>query len=104
MAQVTVDSGICGFSTMIKTESSDMQNVSIEYESQCPHVVKAREELTNVDAYTEIFKKPCETTVHGVLSKYLPHVTCPLYSGFLKAIEVAAGLALPKNVSITIEK
>jgi hypothetical protein len=29
---------------------------------------------------------------------------CPLYSGFLKAIEVAAGLALPKDAHILIEK
>ena len=39
---------------------------------------------------TEIFRKPHETRVYQVLSPHLPHVSCPLYSGFLKAIEVAA--------------
>ena len=104
MATVTVDSGICGFSTTIKTTSDDGQNVGIEFESECPHVVKAKDELSSVDAYAELFKKPAETKVYDALSKHLPHVTCPLYSGFLKAIEVAAGLALPKNVTMTIEK
>ena len=74
----------------------------MSFESQCPHVLKAREELQSVDAYAELFKKPAETRVYEALSKHLPHVTCPLYSGFLKAIEVAAGLALPKEVTIKI--
>jgi hypothetical protein len=104
MAQVTVDAGICGFTTKIQTVSADMQTVQISYESDCPHVYKAKTELTSVDAFQELFKKPHETTVYQTLSRHLPHVTCPLYSGFLKAIEVAAGMALPKNVSISIEK
>ena len=33
-----------------------------------------------------------------------PHVACPLYSGFFKAIKVAAGLALPKDAHILVEK
>lgn len=104
MAKVTVDAGICGFTTEIHTESEDGQNVSIEFESQCPHVIKARDELTSVDAYAELFQKPDKTTVYAALSKHLPHVTCPLYSGFLKAIEVAGGLALPKDATIKIER
>jgi len=68
MAQVTVDAGICGFTTRIQTVSADMQTVQFSYESDCPHV------------------------------------TCPLYYGFLKAVEVAAGMALPKNAGISIEK
>jgi hypothetical protein len=104
MAQVTVDAGICGFNTRIQTASADMQTVLVSYESDCPHVNKAKSELTSVDAFQELFKKPHETTVYQVLAKHLPHVTCPLYSGFLKAVEVAAGMALPKDAAISIEK
>jgi hypothetical protein len=104
MAQVTVDAGICGFTTRIQTASADMKTVQIFYESDCPHVNKAKTELTSVDAFQELFKKPHETTVYQVLSKHLPHVVCPLYSGFLKAVEVAAGMALPKHAVISIEK
>jgi hypothetical protein len=103
MARVTVDAGICGFTTTIDTESEDRQQVSISYETQCPHAAKAREELTGVDAYQELFKKPHETRIYQTLSPHLPHVTCPLYSGFLKAVEAAAGLALPKDASILLE-
>jgi len=104
MAKVKVASGICGFSTTITTTCDDGQNVSISYESECSHVLKAKDDLTSVDAFQELFKKPADTAVYAALSPHLPHVTCPLYSGFLKAIEVAAGMALPKDVSMTIEK
>lgn len=100
MPELTIDAGICGFVTVIRTSSSDMQTVSIEFETTCPHAVKARQELLRVDAYAELFRKPHETSVYAALSKHLPHVTCPLYSGVLKAIEAAAGLALPKDVSM----
>ena len=104
MAQITVDAGICGFTTRIQTSTADRQTVKFSYESDCPHVNKAKAELTAVDAFAELFKKPHETNVYQVLSRHLPHVTCPLYSGFLKAIEVTAGMALPKNAAISIEK
>jgi hypothetical protein len=100
MTELTVHSGVCGFTTVIRTSSEDMQTVTITFETTCPHAAKAKAELTSVDAYTELFRKPHETTVYSVLSRYLPHVTCPLYSGFLKAIEAGAGLALPKDVSM----
>jgi hypothetical protein len=44
------------------------------------------------------------TRVYQALSPHLPHAACPLYSGFLKAIESAAGLALPRDAHILVEK
>ena len=101
MPELTVHAGVCGFVTKIRTSSTDQQTVTIEYETTCPHAVKARDELSSVDAFSELFKKPHETGVYAALSKHLPHVTCPLYAGFLKAVEAAAGLALPRDVSMT---
>ena len=101
MSQLTINAGVCGFTTVVRTSSEDQQTVTISYETTCPHAAKAREELVSVDAYQELFRKPHETAVYAALSKHLPHVTCPLYSGFLKAIEAAAGLALPRDVTMT---
>ena len=100
MPELTINAGVCGFTTVVRTSSEDQQTVTIEFETTCPHAAKAHDELKSVDAYQELFRKPHETTVYAVLSKYLPHVTCPLYSGFLKAIEAAAGLALPRDVTM----
>jgi hypothetical protein len=104
MARVKVDAGICGFTTEVTAEAADTNRVTIRFESTCPHVVKAGAELTGVEVYSEIFRKPHKTRVYQALSPHLPHVACPLYSGFLKAIEAAAGLALPKDAHILTEK
>jgi hypothetical protein len=100
MVQLTVEAGVCGFTTAIRASCEDMQNVAIEYDTTCPHVAKAREEMAKVDALAEIFAKPHQTAVYAALSKHLPHTACPTYSAFLKAIEAAAGLALPRDVSM----
>jgi hypothetical protein len=63
-----------------------------------PHVIGT--ELLGVDAYTELFKKPHETVVYGFLSGQPPHAACSMYSAVLKAVEVAAGLALPADVAM----
>jgi len=101
MTELTIDAGICGNTTVVRTSSEDMQIVSVEYGTTCPHAAKAQEELTRVDAFVELFRKPHETSVYTALSKYLPHAACPLYSGLLKAIEAAAGLALKRDVSMS---
>jgi hypothetical protein len=100
MIELTIDAGVCGFTTVIRASSEDQQTVTLSYETACPHAAKARAELVSIDAYAELFKKPHDTAVYAALSRHLPHVTCPLYSGFLKAIEAAAGLALPRDVSM----
>jgi hypothetical protein len=102
MAKTTVKAGVCGFTTIIKANSEDGQQVKLEIESECPHVQKAN--LEPLDALDELFKKPHETEVYKTLSEHLPHVTCPVYSGVLKTAEVAAGLALPEDVSMEITK
>jgi hypothetical protein len=99
MARIVVEAGICGFTTTITATSADRQHVTISYETDCPHAARAKADLTEVDAFQEMFKKPHETRVYQTL----PHTACPLYSGFLKAIEVAAGLALPKDAHMAIE-
>jgi hypothetical protein len=35
-----------------------------------------------------------------VAESTIPHVTCPVPTGILKVIEVATGMALPKDASI----
>jgi hypothetical protein len=100
MVNVRIDAGVCGFITQIAAHSEDNQNVTLEITSTCPHVTNAAPGLTSVDAYTEIFTKPAATRTYEALSPHLPHVACPVYAGVLKAIEAAAGLALPRDSSI----
>ncbi|AFM41226.1 hypothetical protein Desaci_2271 [Desulfosporosinus acidiphilus SJ4] len=104
MATGIIKSGICGFTITVKALSEDRQNVMLEISSDCPNYQKIAQELTEVDAFKEMFNKLHTGRVYEVFAKYSPHPSCPGLSGILKTIEVAAGLALEQNASISITK
>jgi hypothetical protein len=57
---------------------------------------------------TELFKDRKTGTLNSqvidISLKNIPHVSCPVISGILKALEVSVGLALPKDASIIFKK
>lgn len=61
-------------------------------------------ELQEVDAFQELFHPLHLGQVYGIVSKYSKHPSCPGIAGVLKTIEVAAGLALPQEASLQIQK
>lgn len=106
MATGIVKSGICGFTITIKAYSDGARDprVKLEIDSGCPNYQKIAQELTEVDAYKELFNKLHTGRVYEVFAKYSPHPSCPSLSGILKTIEVAAKLALPQTAGITVTK
>lgn len=104
MATGIINSGVSGFTIKVNATSVDRQNVKLEIISDCPNYKKIAEELTEVDVYKEMFNKLHTGKVYNVFAKYSPHPSCPGVSGILKTIEVAANLALPQSVSMTITK
>ena len=109
MARVEVYAGICGFTTEVTATSEDNQHVTLQLKSECPDVCRVAKTLNGqtVDAYKEI--GPCEQAgslydaqVLSLCGKCLPHVACPVPAGICKAIEVAAGLALPRDAQIRV--
>lgn len=104
MAKVTVNAGVCGFTTIIETRlEDDGQTVSLSLTTSCPNIAKCTKQLKQADAFHELFSKLHETEIYRTLSPHIPHAACPVYSGILKAIEVAAGMALPVDSSIKVE-
>ena len=108
MARTQISSGVCGFVTTVVAKSEDQQNVTLSIESDCPSVMGISKQLNarTFDAFQEI--GPCkqqasmyDTKIMSQCSK-LPHVACPVPSGICKAIEVAAGLALPRDAHIKV--
>ena len=108
MARTQTYSGICGFVTTVVAKSEDQQHVTLAVESTCPDVMRISKQLNarRFDAFQEI--GPCkqpgslyETKIMGICGN-LPHVACPVPSGICKAIEVATGLALPRDAHIKV--
>lgn len=81
-----------------------MRNVKVNITSDCPAIQKAADRLTEVNMLEETRSGLGQGQVYGELSGCVRHVTCPIGSGILKACEAAAGLALPRDVSIKLVK
>ena len=104
MVEVKVNPGVCGLNTVIKVNSEDMQNAVVEIITECPNIKPMEQELMEVDGYEECFSKYGNSKVYELAKKYCKHVACPVPTAIIKGIEVACGLALPRDVEIKISK
>ncbi len=103
MSKVKINSGICGFVTEVKTKTEDYE-CSVEITSDCPSVQVLAKHLKKVDPMQEIMYRGEGPLTLSMAKEHLPHPSCPVPIGILKAIEVESHLALPKDPTITIEK
>jgi len=107
-ASVTVDAGICGFHTRIHADSDDMQNVTFKISSGCEKARAFGEALSAkgpVDGYEEIGAGSdgvILTTARECLKGCC--AACAVPVGAFKAMQVAAGVALPKDIHIGIKQ
>jgi hypothetical protein len=99
MASAEIESGICGFCTTVRTQTEG-RSVRVEFETTCGYVEKLAEQLTEVDPYREISYRGEGPLTFKLAAEHLVHPACPVPAGIIKAIEVEAGLALPKDASI----
>ncbi len=99
MATAEIASGICGFCTTVRTQA-DGRSVGLEFETTCGYVEKLAEQLTEVDPYREISYRGEGPLTLRLAAEHLVHPACPVPAGIIKAIEVEAGLALPRDASI----
>jgi len=102
MTKVTVDPGICRFITTIEAIKVAKRRVNILITSDCEAVTNLGGSLTEIDQL-EIFKKHLDSEIYKGASRCQLHVACPVPSGILKAIEVEAELALPRDANIRFD-
>lgn len=103
MATARIEAGICGFVTTVRT-SSEGSTMRVEIESDCEHIRKLATALTEVDPFREVTFRGEGPLTLALARKHCAHAACPVPTGVLKAIEVEAGLALPKDVTITVTR
>ena len=107
-AQALIDGGICGFHSKVRADSDDGQMVQFKITSGCEKIQalgKAVEALGPVDAYEEISPEAesrIMKTVRDSLKGCCAGCAAPV--GVFKTMQVAAGLALPKDIVIHLSK
>lgn len=103
MTKVDFSSGICGFTSELTFEKKSDESVILSIQSTCPHISSLNSgEPIELDPMAEIFGMG-EGKLQNCQNN-LQHRGCPFLTAALKGVEVEAGLALPKDVIITIKK
>ena len=102
MATVGINAGVCGYNTTVTAVRGPGYSVHLSIESECPHVRKIGEEISEVDALQQIGLRGGLPPVLQTAYNLCAHAACPVPSGLVKAIEVAAGLALAKDVTMRV--
>lgn len=102
MATVKIKAGVCGYVTTIAVESDNMRDADIRIISDCSYVKAMGCELKKVDGYEVCSAQIGEGEVYKAARKYCKHAACPVPSAIIKGIEVACGLALPRDVEFKI--
>ena len=103
MATAEINSGICGFSATVKTEK-DGRKVRVSIDSDCQAIQNLAAELTEVDPFQEITFRGSGPRSLELGAKHCYHTACPVPVGIIKAVEIEAGLALPKDAAIKLSK
>ena len=103
MVKAQVKAGICNLGTVIEAQSPDGMTVTLAIESECPKVQAMAAELTVANAFQELFKPANQTGILELAAKQKLHTTCLVPVGVLKAIEVAANMALPADAHISLQ-
>ena len=103
MAKAEIASGICGFSATVVARMEG-SNCVLSIDSDCDAIQRMAEELTGVDPFQEITFRGQGPRTLALGTKHCYHTACPVPVGIIKAVEVAAGLALPAEATIKLAK
>ena len=103
MTRVVVKAGACGFTSVIRAEKGAERTIDVSVQSGCAMVQKMAAEIASLgrrDALTGLLNNP----VYLAAGRHLKHAACPVPAAVLKALEVEAGLNVPKDATIVFEK
>lgn len=106
-ASAIIHAGICGFTTRVRAEADESYQVRLTVESDCEKVQAYGVELASkmpLTAFDEL-RLGSEGAIIGTAKRHLRGCcsACVTCDGVFKAMQVAAGLALPAQVEIELE-
>jgi hypothetical protein len=102
MTRVVINPGICGFTTAVEVTKEAKRMVSIGITSDCEQIAGLSKSLKELNIW-DVLNQGADCEVHRQATRHRLHSVCPVPIGILKAIEVEAGLALPRDVIIHFE-
>jgi hypothetical protein len=101
MARAEIFAGACGFTTNVEARMEG-KVCNLQIESDCAAIRRLAEQIPQVEPFKEISRRGEGPLILSQGYKYCSHTACPVPSGIIKAVEVAAGLNLPVDASIKV--
>jgi hypothetical protein len=103
MSKAEINSGVCGHVTKVEA-SMDGKACKLAITSDCKAIEQLALELPQVNPLQEIASKRAVPQTLQMGLKHCFHAACPVPVGIIKAVEVEAKLALPKDAVIKVSK
>ena len=103
MSKAEINSGVCGHVSTVEA-SMDGKVCKVSITSDCKAIQQLAQELTEVNPMMEISCRRATPQTLQLGMKHCYHAACPVPVGIIKAIEVEAKLALPKDAVIKVSK
>jgi hypothetical protein len=100
VAKAEIFAGNCGYKTVVTASMDGGTTCNLSIESDCKAIQKLAAELTQVEPFKEISTRRSMPRTLDAGIKYCTHAACPVPVGIIKAVEVAARLALPMDATI----
>jgi hypothetical protein len=102
--RVAVDSGICGFHCLVEAWEKERRKVLIRITgSECQQIQRLAECVQDL-SLKELFAPVSKNRIFSSAQACGCHPSCPVPVAVLKAVEVAMGMALPKDVVIRFQR
>jgi hypothetical protein len=103
MSKTEINSGVCGHVTTVEAKMEG-KVCKLTITSDCQAIQELARELPEVNPMMEISCKRATPQTLQMGMKHCYHAACPVPVGIIKAVEVAARLALPKDAVIKVAK
>jgi hypothetical protein len=104
-----IEPGICNFKTVVTAETEDSQDVTFEFVSECEIIKEFDRQIKEISPVDAIMTLGAEENPILLKARKLLQTkgccdACIVPAATVKAMQVAAGLALPKEVSLKFTK
>jgi hypothetical protein len=103
MTKLIIYSGACGYTVTVKAEKGPGGKISLSLDTECEMVKKMLVDISVLDRFAPLAGF-LSNPVYQAAAKHLKHGACLVPAGILKALEVEAGLNVPKDAVIEFVK
>lgn len=103
MTSVLVNPGVCGFQTNIVVAQADKRQFDIKLTTECELVNQLAQYITTLNI-EEAFIRVQDSKLYEAVSSCSLHPSCPIPVAIIKALEVEAGIALARDITINFDR